>query len=63
MMHGLWGLKYLKTGGHVGYALPSQCFAEGSLIFPRDILSEDDSDKKQTPQSSDESFEPYPEKK
>lgn len=28
-----------------------------------DVLSEDDSDKKQTPQSSDESFEPYPEKK
>lgn len=33
------------------------------LFFPRDFLSEDDSDKKQNTQSSDESFEPYPEKK
>lgn len=42
---------------------PGQCLAESSLVFPRDFLSEDESDKKQTPQSSDESFEPYPEKK
>lgn len=49
---------------HVGCAAhPVQCFAESSLIFPRDFLSEDENDKKQTPQSSDESFEPYPEKK
>lgn len=40
-----------------------QGFAKGSLFFPRDFLSEDDSDKKQNTQSSDESFEPYPEKK
>lgn len=36
---------------------------EFSDLSEGDILSEDDSDKKQTPQSSDESFEPYPEKK
>lgn len=42
---------------------PPQGFAKGSLFFPRDFLSEDDSDKKQNTQSSDESFEPYPDKK
>nr|XP_034378108.1 zinc finger protein 276 isoform X2 [Arvicanthis niloticus] len=36
---------------------------EFSDLSEGDFLSEDDSDKKQTPQSSDESFEPYPEKK
>lgn len=36
---------------------------EFSDLSEGDVLSEDDSDKKQTPQSSDESFEPYPEKK
>lgn len=40
-----------------------QAFAKGSLFFPRDILSEDENDKKQNAQSSDESFEPYAEKK
>uniref|UniRef100_A0A8C0X2Y6 Zinc finger protein 276 n=1 Tax=Castor canadensis TaxID=51338 RepID=A0A8C0X2Y6_CASCN len=38
-------------------------FAEGSLVSPRDILSEDENEKKQNTPSSDESFEPYPEKK
>lgn len=42
---------------------PTQSFAKGSLFCPRDFLSEDDNDKKQNTQSSDESFEPYPEKK
>lgn len=42
---------------------PSQGFAKGSLFFPRDFLSEDENDQKQSSQSSDESFEPYPEKK
>lgn len=36
---------------------------EFSDLSEGDFLSEDESDKKQTPQSSDESFEPYPEKK
>lgn len=40
-----------------------QSFAKGSLFSPRDFLSEDENDKKQNTQSSDESFEPYPEKK
>ena len=40
-----------------------QAFAEGALFFPRDNLSEDENDKKQSTQSSDESFDPYPEKK
>lgn len=34
-----------------------------AVFCPRDFLSEDDNDKKQHTQSSDESFEPYPEKK
>lgn len=42
---------------------PGQGFAEGSLVSPRDILSEDENEKKQNTPSSDESFEPYPEKK
>lgn len=42
---------------------PTPGFAKGSLFCPRDFLSEDDSDKKQNTQSSDDSFEPYPEKK
>lgn len=62
--HGLWGLQPLKTEDGIGFVVhPGQCFAESSLIFPRDFLSEDENDKKQNPQSSDESFEPYPEKK
>ncbi|KAM8774944.1 zinc finger protein 276 isoform 1-T1 [Rhynchonycteris naso] len=36
---------------------------EFSDLSEGDFLSEDDSDKKQNTQSSDESFEPYPEKK
>ncbi|XP_066098550.1 zinc finger protein 276 isoform X3 [Saccopteryx bilineata] len=36
---------------------------EFSDLSEGDFLSEDDSDKKQNAQSSDESFEPYPEKK
>ncbi|XP_031197595.1 zinc finger protein 276 isoform X4 [Mastomys coucha] len=36
---------------------------EFSDLSEGDFLSEDENDKKQTPQSSDESFEPYPEKK
>ncbi|XP_052023166.1 zinc finger protein 276 isoform X2 [Apodemus sylvaticus] len=36
---------------------------EFSDLSEGDFLSEDESDKKQSPQSSDESFEPYPEKK
>lgn len=47
----------------LGLLHSGQYFAESSLVFPRDFLSEDENDKKQTPQSSDESFEPYPEKK
>lgn len=40
-----------------------QGLAQGSLFFPRDCPSDDDNTRKQHPQSSDESFEPYPEKK
>lgn len=40
-----------------------QALANGSLFSPRDALSEEETDKKQSAQSSDESFEPYPEKK
>ncbi|XP_054426257.1 zinc finger protein 276 [Pteronotus mesoamericanus] len=36
---------------------------EFSDLSEGDVLSEDDNDKKQNTQSSDESFEPYPEKK
>uniref|UniRef100_F7DU18 Zinc finger protein 276 n=1 Tax=Ornithorhynchus anatinus TaxID=9258 RepID=F7DU18_ORNAN len=40
-----------------------ECFAKGALLFPRDFLTEDENDEKRNAQSSDESFEPYPEKK
>ncbi|XP_025776638.1 zinc finger protein 276 [Puma concolor] len=58
------------SGGLRGKAVP--CQASFRLLPCRDcavthtrgdILSEDENDKKQSTQSSDESFEPYPEKK
>lgn len=52
----------VQVGSCIGSVTRAE-LAKGSLFCPRDFLSEDDNDKKQNTQSSDESFEPYPEKK
>lgn len=67
-MASLWGLDWAP---HLSQAFP-QVGLQGSWVRSRfhlqprmigDFLSEDENDQKQSSQSSDESFEPYPEKK